>query len=125
MLFDTEFIIALSRGESSAARKGAERFLFENDAPLFTSRVCWAEVAEGHENPAATHGLLRGFAIVEIDEAVAWEASRIGRELKRKGLHIGDNDVWVAASAVAHGLPLVSNNAKHFKRIPSLRVLGY
>jgi tRNA(fMet)-specific endonuclease VapC len=62
---------------------------------------------------------------VEIDEAIAWETSRIARELKGKGLHIGDNDVWIAATALAHGLPLVSNNAQHLGRVKGLRLLGY
>jgi tRNA(fMet)-specific endonuclease VapC len=49
----------------------------------------------------------------------------VSRDLKGAGLHIGDNDVWIAATALAHGLPLVSLNARHFGRVPGLQVLEY
>jgi predicted nucleic acid-binding protein len=63
--------------------------------------------------------------VVEIDQRVAWTASRIARELKSAGTHIGDNDIWIAATALAFGLPLVSRNLRHFKRVPNLQVLVY
>lgn len=126
MFFDTEFIIALSRGESSKARQHAERFLEEKTPrALYASRICWAEVAEGYATLTGSQIALRHFGIVEIDEAIAWQASRLGRDLKGKGHHIGDNDIWIAATALAHGLPLVSNNAKHMGRIKGLELLEY
>ncbi len=94
-------------------------------APLFTSRVCWAEFAEGCVAPKDVHDALRLFAIVEIDERIAWAASRVARELKPGGMHIGDIDIWIAATAVAHGLPLVSRNLRHFARVAGLQVLTY
>ena len=125
MLFDTEFLIAFAGGRGAAKKVRATLFLESHDAPLYIPRVCWAEFAEGCEKVVEVERHLRRFAIVEIDEGVAWEASRIGRELKGKGLHIGDNDVWIAATARAHGLPLVSNNAKHLGRVKGLDLRGY
>ena len=65
------------------------------------------------------------FTVVEIDESVAWTASRVARELKRAGAHIGDNDIWIAATALAYGLPLVSRNLRHFGRVTNLQVVTY
>lgn len=56
---------------------------------------------------------------------MAWQASRISRLLIRTGLHLGDNDVWIAATALAYGLPLVSRNARHFSRVPGLTLAEY
>lgn len=33
---------------------------------------------------------------------------------------IADNDLWIAACAIRHSIPLVSNNFKHFDGIPGL-----
>ena len=32
--------------------------------------------------------------------------------------------VWIAALAVRHSVPLVSNNRKHFKRVPGLVLIS-
>ena len=64
------------------------------------------------------------FTVVEIDERVAWTASRVARALKPAGAHIGDNDVWIAATALAYGLPLVSRNVRHFARVANRQVVA-
>ena len=38
---------------------------------------------------------------------------------------IGGNDLWIAATAVAHGVPVVTRNARHYRRVPGLDVRGY
>ncbi len=38
---------------------------------------------------------------------------------------IGTNDLWIAAPALVHGMPLVTNNTTEFRRVPGLEVLEY
>jgi predicted nucleic acid-binding protein len=125
MLFDTEFLICLQGGAGIPRRQRAVAFLESTRAPLYISRVCWMEFAEACSNLASARRELEDFAIVEVDEAIAWEASRIARVLKGSGQHIGDNDIWIAATAKAHGLPLVSNNVRHLGRVPGLDLRVY
>lgn len=126
MLFDSTFLIHAAGQGGRKLRTATERFLHSNlDAPLYTSRVCWAEFAEGCTTPGEATTGLQLFTVIEIDEVIAWSASRVARELKKAGRHIGDNDIWIAATALAHGLPLVSLNARHFNRVPGLQVLAY
>lgn len=126
MLFDSEFIIALGRGEQSVGRQRCDRFLAQHRPPqLYTSRVSWAEVAEGFETLVDHERVVGRFTLLEMDAEIAWIASRLARVLKRSGQHIGDNDVWIAATALGFGLPLVSNNARHFGRVPGLKLLAY
>ena len=75
--------------------------------------------------PADVQAGLHLFTVVEIDESIAWTASRVARELKPMGAHIGDNDIWIAATALAYGLPLVSRNVRHFTRVTNLQVVTY
>ena len=43
-------------------------------------------------------------------------------ELERQGLRIGDMDMFIAATAIEEELILVTDNIKHFSRIPGLKV---
>ncbi|MBC8010161.1 MAG: type II toxin-antitoxin system VapC family toxin [Burkholderiales bacterium] len=126
MLFDTEFIIALTRRPGSASYMRARAFLQLHRPPgLYVSRVTFCEIATGFEVRTDAEAALAPFTALEIDAEVSWQASRIFRELQGKGLHIGDNDVWIAATALRFGLPLVSNNARHLGRVHGLDLRTY
>jgi tRNA(fMet)-specific endonuclease VapC len=40
--------------------------------------------------------------------------------LERQGNMIGNNDLWIAAHAIASGLVLITNNMREFTRVPGL-----
>lgn len=128
MLFDTTFLIDLER-ESRHRREGpATRFLTERpEATLAISIVTVGEFAEGYaaEREAECWEALSVYTVLDLDRATAWQAARVSRQLRAAGLPIGDNDVWIAATALRHGLTLVSRNAGHFERVTGLQVLGY
>jgi len=48
----------------------------------------------------------------------------IKAELARSGSPIPENDVWIAAQAIEHGLPLATCDA-HFSRVSRLTVLDW
>ena len=126
MLLDTDFLIDLGGTRSSRRRNEAQIFLSRHAAESFyISRITWAEFAEGAASLEDTRQALAGFACLEISEDTAWIASRIARRLKHTGLHIGDNDVWQAAIAAEHQLPLITGNVRHFARVTGLRVVSH
>jgi tRNA(fMet)-specific endonuclease VapC len=58
--------------------------------------------------------------------ATAAEAyGTIRSELEAKGELIGNNDLWIAAHALAAGLTLVTNNEKEFRRVGGLKVQNW
>ena len=57
--------------------------------------------------------VIRSCRILHVDEATAGEYADIRGELKRKGLPIPGNDVWIAALARQHAMPVVSRD-EHF-----------
>ena len=39
------------------------------------------------------------------------------------GRTVAPNDLWIAACAIRHGIPLLTNNRRHFEPIPGLQLL--
>ena len=64
--------------------------------------------------------LLEAHEIVELTEEVAEHYARLRAELETRGTVIGGNDLWIAATALAHGATLVTNNTGEFSRVPGL-----
>lgn len=125
-MFDTGFFIDLSGRGARRNRAEALAFLAANpEMPLYTSRICWSELAEGVASPTIVDELLRDYSVIEIDEDVAWYTSRVARLLRGAGRHIGDNDCWIAGTALSKGLALVTRNTRHFTRVGGLECVTY
>lgn len=62
--------------------------------------------------------------ILPFDAATARCYATVRDTLRRQGTPIPENDVWIAALALQHRLPLVTRDA-HFDRVPGLRRLSF
>jgi predicted nucleic acid-binding protein len=60
--------------------------------------------------------------VIESDEAISEMFGEIKATLEKAGTIIDDADMFIAACAKVHGLTLVTNNVKHFKRIKGLKL---
>ncbi len=69
--------------------------------------------------------MLSRFDVLPMDASTAHQYAVTTQLLRAQNQMIGANDHWIAASALANSLPLVTNNAAHFSRIPWLLVVGY
>ena len=58
--------------------------------------------------------------VADVD--VAQRAGDITAQLERSGVPIGNEDVFIGATALQHNLIVASRNTEHFSRIPGLRV---
>lgn len=65
---------------------------------------------------------LRWCKVVPLDEAVMRRYAGFRVDLRRRGQLIGDADTIIAATALHHGLILVTRNLDHFRRVPELRI---
>lgn len=61
-------------------------------------------------------------SIVESDEAISEMFGQLKATLENAGTTVDDADLFIAACAKVHGLTLVTNNVKHFKRIKGLKL---
>ena len=69
--------------------------------------------------------LLHWLPALPLPEAAAEAYGTIRADLAAKGEMIGNNDLWIAAHAVAAGLPLVTNNEKEFRRVRGLKIQNW
>ena len=60
---------------------------------------------------------------IPITESVARIHAEIWAQLTRRGQTVGAHDLWIAATALAYGLSLVTPNKAEFGRVPGLRLL--
>jgi tRNA(fMet)-specific endonuclease VapC len=60
-----------------------------------------------------------------LPESAAETYGMIRSDLESKGEMIGNNDLWIAAHALAAGLTLISNNEKGFRRVSGLKVQNW
>ena len=63
--------------------------------------------------------------IVPITDAIILRAADIYADLYQRGMLIGDADILIAATALEHGLVLVTNNTNHFNRIANLQLQNW
>ncbi len=76
-------------------------------------------VAEGERGELRQ--ALRGVRVYPLDDRAARRAAELWRHLESKGQRIGDRDVLTAAIALTVGLPLLTRNSDHFRRVPGLK----
>jgi len=125
--FDTCFLIDLEREMRRGPGKAHEFLQQRSSARACVSWTVAGEFAEGFgdiHHPACAAMLAR-FDILPMDQATAHHYAVTTRHLRVKNQLIGANDHWIAAAALAHAMPLVTNNSDHFGRIPGLLVVGY
>jgi predicted nucleic acid-binding protein len=64
--------------------------------------------------------MCRDFPVGRMSTAVWDEAARLYAEQRRRGLPVGDADLFIAAFCLVGGYTLVTNNLKHFETIGGL-----
>ena len=59
--------------------------------------------------------------ILPLTDEIVVRAAEIYADLRKQGELISDADILIAASALVHGLGIITNNENHFKRIMDLQ----
>ena len=85
------------------------------------------ELGEGFSSGSdpVYRSLIDSFEILPITGRVVEHYARIACRLRETGMLIGANDLWIAATALERGSPLVTRNQTHFARVPDLRTIPY
>ncbi len=125
-LLDTNACIRYLNGRSPELRA---KVAAAGDATIVVCSVVKAELFFGaarSTDPAKTlakqHYFLSRFVSLPFDDAAAIAYGTIRGHLTNIGQMIGQNDLMIAAIAIAYGLKLVSRNLAEFSRVPGLSV---
>jgi tRNA(fMet)-specific endonuclease VapC len=94
---------------------------------LAISIISFGEIYEGIYYGPNVQSHERGFRqflqwvdVLPLNRSIMRRFARIRGELRRMGQIIGDPDTLIAATALYHGLMLITRNRRHFSRIEGL-----
>lgn len=125
-LLDTDTLSAIMKGHPLVVAR-ARDYLAEH-LLLTMSIITRYEILRGLKAKSATtqvqafDRLCETCRILPVTDEVVVRGAEIYAALKQRGEPIGDADILIGASALAHGLVVVTNNEDHFRRIPGLQV---
>ena len=128
VLIDASVLIEYERRRLDLDRHLAQR----QQEEFFLSVITVSELLHGvhravqsevrAKRSAFVEALLERFPLLPIDLATARAHAQVWAELAVAGRMIGPNDLWLAATGLAHGLTMVTANVREFTRIPGLAV---
>jgi predicted nucleic acid-binding protein len=118
LLLDTSFVIELER-ELAGNRVGVARSFLRSRkrVAVAISIITVAEFAEGYVSMNDVEAFLSRFRVIQVSRSIAYKTAALQSHLKQR---LGENDAWIAATALAYGADLAGRE-RAFRRVPQLR----
>jgi tRNA(fMet)-specific endonuclease VapC len=124
-LLDTNIVIAIfSRDEAVMTELAKSREIFIPSVVLGELYYGAQKSAHKKENTAVIDKFASANTILACDVDTARQYGKIKESLLAKGRPIPDNDIWIAAIAFQHHLPLVTRDL-HFNEIKGLAIKSW
>lgn len=122
-LLDTDIIIYSLKGVPAVI----ENFANHASDPKAISVITYGELIYGAEksehtskNLSKVHRLREIFPVIDVSCAIMDTFGDAKATLSRQGITVDDFDLIIGATAITLGYSVVSNNEKHFSKIPDL-----
>ena len=96
---------------------------FQSVAELWS----WAEERSwGDRKKAELEAFLRKFLVIPYDSELAKAWARVNAQCKKRGRRLEAGDAWIVATAVHHGIPLLTHDEDHVGlELEGLNVISY
>jgi predicted nucleic acid-binding protein len=122
LLLDTSFLIEFE-AELIGRKSGPARAVLaaHRRQAVAISIITLGEFAEGFTDPKALVEFLAPFRVVQLSRAIAWRTAALQSSLNRR---LGENDAWIAATAISYEATLVARE-RAFERVPRLDYLAF
>ncbi len=124
-LLDTDTIIYSLKNTAPVV----ENFRLHKSDPKAISIITYGELVYGarksqqvNENLSRVHRLAELFPVFDVTRSVMDTFGDIKASLISKGVKVADFDLIIGATALCYNYTVVTNNEKHFAKIPGLSV---
>ncbi len=121
-VFDSNIVVDYLRNQGDTVKK------VEQYSEIYLPVIVCGEIVFGATisgNPVKNKEKVAEFIarsqILIADIEVARQYAEVRKHLQQKGKPIPENDIWIAATAYAHGLKLITRD-QHFSHIDFLEV---
>jgi tRNA(fMet)-specific endonuclease VapC len=128
-LLDTNICIYIRR---KSPQDVMQRFLKLDPGEAVISVITFGELLYGAEKSVERvvalerlRELVQLLPAMPLPEVAAEAYGTIRADLESKGEKIGNNDLWIAAHAIASELTLVTNNEREFRRVRGLKIQNW
>lgn len=127
-ILDTDTLIYFLKGEPQVVKK----MLQIDSKAIYTSIISHSELFFGAYN--STHVIknlkkvslfLDNISILPYDENASNKFGQLKAKLKLQGKLIADMDLMIASICLVQNATLVTNNSRHFERIPHLKYTNW
>lgn len=128
-LLDTDTLSAILRQDPRVV-KSAYEYLTEHGCFTF-SIFTQFEILRGLKARGAKTRLIifeqfcTANNILPLTDDIMRQGTDVYADLHRRGTLIGDADIFISATAIVHGLTVVTNNENHFRRVTGLQVSNW
>lgn len=127
-LIDSDWVISCLRNNEPYLLRVAEL----KPEGVGLSIISVAEIYEGfysardpdRDEAAFREFISDGIGILTLDEEICRAFARERTRLRRAGRLIGDLDLFIACTALRHGLIVLTNNVQHFGRVERLEIIS-
>jgi tRNA(fMet)-specific endonuclease VapC len=127
VLVDTDVVSFLFKGHSLAE-------LYKEKLETNTLHICLITIGElylgatmkkwGSARRRALSSHIDKFSVLELDIAVAHAYADVITSVRALGREIHFSDAWIAATALAYEMPLLTHNRRHFTYVKGLEVMS-
>ena len=124
-LIDTDILVYSLKGDARVIAN----FVRTATEPKAISVISYGELFHGAlrsarmtQNLARVRRLAEIYPVIEVSRGIMETFAQIKAPLQRSGRTLDDFDLLIAASAMALGYRLVTNNERHFRRVAGLRL---
>ena len=129
LCLDTDVLIDYLRKPSETVKLLIEK-IYQSKISVYTTTVNSFEIWLGtllapkpEELIKETEEFLGQFEILNFNYEASVEASCTMVKLRKQGQTIEIRDLFVGSTSKVSGMPVITRNIKHYKRIPGLMVL--
>lgn len=119
VLLDSDAAIRLLRGDEAVRQRLAGARVFLSAIGLGELYFGAAKSGRPESNLKAVDALAARASVLACDQETALQYGQVKARLKAAGRLIPENDIWIAATALQHGLTLLSQD-RHFAEVDGL-----